>query len=395
MENLHSDDILENILLQLPIEPALHAKRVCSTWRVILRCKTDKQGFLFKSCHADCGSRAKGKSNPVRTELFYADVYDQANIKYYYPRNIPTGLVGSCNGLVCSGTIPSLICNPLTGESMVLPINYSEFPRDISNTGRNYSGRLSSGFGYCPSTNEYKVVTIYHNPSAEGHKAHVQGYTVGGEWRYIGFIDRYKRCRFVCFSGIYANGVLYWLYVSDPVLVRLQECEIVAFNLEGETFDYIPLPGLLNYKDFEIPTFICPLKLLGGNNHLYLVHTNCKVSGSTDICVYKKNNISTGGPKLNNQSESSLDWIKELSIQREEKSGIIRLGITTRNDILLWYKRYSPFGYRLCCYDPKTSTLNELWDDDKAYSIDAVPHRHSIASLKDLGETNVTSLKDL
>ncbi|KAI3832908.1 hypothetical protein MKX03_028590, partial [Papaver bracteatum] len=51
-------------------------------------------------------------------------------------------------------------------------------------------------------------------------------------------------------------------------------------------------------------------------------------------------------------------------------------------------------------YDTKTSTLNKLGDDNKANGgervhIDAKPHTRSIVSLKDLGETNVTSLKDL
>ncbi|XP_026428153.1 F-box protein At3g07870-like [Papaver somniferum] len=288
MENLHSD-LLENILSRLPTEPALHAKRVCTTWRAILRKKTERSGFLFRFSHAESKVR-------VRRQLFYEDEYDHydhAKINYYHsdktrseiehgifftstfhPKDI---IVGSCNYLVCFGKavdlgpVPSQICNPLTGECVFLPqYNTSKYP----------GGSVSNGFGYFPKTNKYKVVTIHFNHMNQ--EGHIQVYTVGGcKWRYVGFISCFDRDGYDYSSGVYANGALYWLH--ECVSGRLQEEEqsqIVAFYLEGETLRHI-----------ELPDSGSPDKLLGGNNNLYLVYTNCE-SSCIDIWVYK--NSGTG-----------------------------------------------------------------------------------------------------
>ncbi|XP_026416167.1 F-box protein At3g07870-like [Papaver somniferum] len=260
-ENLPSD-ILEDILSRLPFEVTLHAKHVCTTWRAILRNKTEKLGFLFAHYvdHHQNGSKLK--------QLFYEDEYDHDDhsktLNYYSDNFIPEMehnrfiaesvpkkvMVVSCNGLVCFGKYyedcslfplypPFLICNPFNGESVCLPeFNYSELPRDIS----SLYGRLASGFGYCPSTSKYKVVAIFYcKEERDGGYVHV--YTLSGGWRNIGFTDR---CAFNYSSGIYANGALFWLDQSSTR--RVQESEIVAFDLEGEKFHYIALP---RSKDLE------------------------------------------------------------------------------------------------------------------------------------------------
>ncbi|XP_026377749.1 F-box protein At3g07870-like [Papaver somniferum] len=390
METLHTD-ILEDILSRLLIEPALHAKRVCTTWKAVLRSKTEKAGLLFSHGVVD------PSTNTYREQLFYEDEYDHSkmNMNNYYSdsscitetehdrlilesasKNV---MVGSCNGLVCFGKYnlhaldPFLICNPLTGESVFLPeFNYPEVPRDISSVTMFAYGRIASGFGYCPSNNHYKVVAIYY--LQEEHKGHALVYTVGGEWRYIGFIDRYKRCTFSFSSGIYANGEIYWLQGSGR---KVQEGEIVAFDLEHEEFHYIPLPCS---EDLQYTCPISSLKLLGGNNNLYLVHTS-HTTPRADIWVYKR---------------SSSCWIKELSMLLEKPYFSKPLAITRSKEVLMWDKHS---GNGLYFYDPKTSTLNKLWDDKamqmRSMYIDAIPHIRSTVSLKDLGETNVTSLKDL
>ncbi|XP_026451753.1 F-box protein At3g07870-like [Papaver somniferum] len=264
MENLHSDT-LENILSRIPIEEALHAKRVSKTWRAILRYRTsEKAGFFFAF------SRGRiGIDEVIREELFYEDEYDHydhTKMNYYYTRKTlskiehgsfatkaPTRdiMVGSCNGLVCfckfngdarvaEAAEPFLVCNPLTGESAVLPKYNYELHWDTANQKIPCGGRrLTSGFGYCPSTNKYKVVTIYYSDANKNH-----AYTVGGEWRYIGYIDRHI---YTFLSGIYPNGTLYWL---QKILDMVQESEVVAFDMQDEKFDYIALPssGDLEYE---------------------------------------------------------------------------------------------------------------------------------------------------
>ncbi|KAI3832909.1 hypothetical protein MKX03_028591, partial [Papaver bracteatum] len=268
-------------------------------------------------------------------------------------------------------------CNPFTGESVCLPgFNYSE----LSGAGDISSpfGRLVSGFGYCPSIDDYKVVSIlYCKEEEEG--GHVQVYTLGtGKWRYTGLTG--NRCAFNYLSGIYANGALFWLHRSNN---NNGAGEIVAFDLKGEKFHYIALPRC---KDFEyIAFYSSPLKLLGGNNNLYFAYSynrGCRA----DIWVYKRDNRNT----------ILSHWHKEFSI----KPGVPFCSqpfAITRSNAVLWF---SFSGMSLYWYDTKTSTLNKLGDDNKANGgervhIDAKPHTRSIVSLKDLGETNVTSLKDL
>ncbi|XP_026416358.1 F-box/kelch-repeat protein At3g06240-like [Papaver somniferum] len=190
-------------------------------------------------------------------------------------------MIGSCNGLACFSksnkdvqSVPFLVCNPLTGESILLPYNKLKYYTRTRIT----CGRLASGFGYCPLTDDYKFVTIYY--CHEERKGHVHVYTVGGhEWRFIGFVGYH---RFEHSTGIYANGTLYWLHQRD-------HDEVVAFDLEGEKFRSIPMP---RYENFENKNGFLRFrrKLLGGNNNLYLAHMYHH-AGSADIWVYKEHDI--------------------------------------------------------------------------------------------------------
>ncbi|XP_026428665.1 uncharacterized protein LOC113324568 [Papaver somniferum] len=343
-------DILEDILSRLPFEVDLNAKHVCTTWRsIIIRNKPEKPGFLF--AHADHDEHYRS-SRYIR-QLFYEDEYDHDDPSkmgmyqnYYYDNNSITEIehsrsikesvrryvmVGSCNGLV-----------------------------------------LARGFGYCPSTNDYKVVAIFQHEQ-KWERGHVLVYTLGtGKWRYSGFTDQ---CTFNYSSGIHINGALFWLHRSNG---KLQESEIVAFDLEGEKFHYIALP---RSEDFEYMAYNSPLKLLAGNNNLYLVHSITRAS-RTDIWVYKRD---TGNKILSH-------WLKEFSIQMDSPRYFEALAITRSNAVLWIYDK----GKSLCWYDPKTSTFNKLRDIDKDCEervyVEAIPRTQSNVSLKELGETNVTSL---
>ncbi|XP_026428219.1 putative F-box protein At2g02030 [Papaver somniferum] len=403
MENF-PNEIIENILLRLPGEVALQARRVCTTWKALLRnYKSRKPGFLVAVSLGD-----KGR---FRQEFYYEDEHDHyqhAKINYYFTDKtlskiehhrsnakidwqIKDIIIGSCNGLACFskakkdvvGRVPFLICNPLTGEPVLLPYcDYLELYRDILTPWFPIRRSLTSGFGYCPLTDDYKVVHLY---------------TVGGghEWRFIGFIGHHVDAYSAC---VYANGALYWL---PP-----DKYDIVAFDLEGEKFHSVPLPF---YEDFVYanPSLLDRPKLLGGNNNLYLSFASFTTSDAyrTDIWVYKRDDINTGGTKecnlkLNDHNESSSFWVEEFSIphQRNDNSHYYYyepFAITKHNEVLLWSCRSIPSRTRLYCYDPRIATLKILWDDNAKCGeyIAASPHTHSLVSLKYLGETDVIYLK--
>ncbi|XP_026410633.1 F-box protein At3g07870-like [Papaver somniferum] len=278
-------------------------------------------------------------------------------------------VVGSCNGLVCVGESnkdvnlvdPVKLCNPLTGEYVSLP--RFKLTQKLASDGNNCRN-LASGFGYCHSTKEYKVVRIF---SQKGDLRHVQVYTVGGQWRCIRSKLRYFNC---ASSGIYANGSLHWL---DQNYSEMPELKIVAFDLEHEKFYPVPMPT---------------------DATCYSVVQN----NFTDIWEYKlkrkknSNAITSSDMKKRNQKyhKNSWHWIKEFSIEGEAAAKLKPFANTRNNEVLLWYK--SVFIY---CYDPKTSTLNRLWDAKGmgCSHIEVTPHIPSIVSLEDLGETNVKSYR--
>ncbi|XP_026428664.1 uncharacterized protein LOC113324567 [Papaver somniferum] len=153
-----------------------------------------------------------------------------------------------------------------------------------------------------PSTNDYKVVSILYpkeEEEEEEERGHVHVYILGtGKWRYIGLTGH--RRVFNYSSGIYANGALFWLHEGNNNIV--QESEIVAFDLKGDKFHYIALP---RSEDFEyMANYSSPLKLLGGNYNLYLVHS---ITGGcrTDTWIYKKDN----------RNNILSHWRKEFSIE--------------------------------------------------------------------------------
>ncbi|XP_026411195.1 F-box protein At3g07870-like [Papaver somniferum] len=142
MEKL-PEDITEDIFSRLPVEPTLlRCKRECKTWRELH--KKYKSGVLF-------AYESEGK-----IQLYYGD-QDEVTLEAYYSNKTLTKhveyssdddnyMVGSCNGLVC---LRSGICNPVTRE----------FLRFLDRKTPVFSGQLQGiGFGYLPSTNEYKVV---------------------------------------------------------------------------------------------------------------------------------------------------------------------------------------------------------------------------------------------
>ncbi|XP_026416142.1 F-box/LRR-repeat protein At2g43260-like [Papaver somniferum] len=281
MEKLHSD-IVENILHRLPTETALQAKRVCKTWKIILRSKTDKIGLLFA---------VKYPGSHDEYGLYYGDpIGGKINYTWFALDNMSSGksipwydyldgMLGSCNGLVCfqrrswtSGE-PFLICNPITGEVVYVP-NNTQLECFVDYYGRRVT---ISGFGYCHSTNEYKIVIMHEK------EYRVQVYTVGGrgDWRNTETIRIHP---FSDSTGVCTNGALHWLHLINIGY----HCTIAAFDLVNENFKFIPLPRYEYVKHHH------SLKLLGGNN-LYLVHTIITMSNEhcTDIWEYKRKNTST------------------------------------------------------------------------------------------------------
>ncbi|XP_026398372.1 F-box/kelch-repeat protein At3g23880-like [Papaver somniferum] len=213
--NLPSDIVLD-IITRLPTESVLECKLVCNPWRNLV-----SHHPLFSQMHLTHLNQSVDSAGKfgylVRAKNYqlhyfeYNESHDETPIHgtrrinftppFRYPYNYQ--VIGSFNGLVClygHGDHPACIFNPVTKEYVVLP--------KIERDSEDKYFYWASGFGYVPSTNEYKVVQLY-NLKAELNVMEVAVYTLGSGngWRNIGRLDSKTR---MYVADLYMNGALYW-----------------------------------------------------------------------------------------------------------------------------------------------------------------------------------------
>ncbi|KAK8591938.1 hypothetical protein V6N13_062532 [Hibiscus sabdariffa] len=231
-------------------------------------------------------------------------------------------LVASSNGLLCFCSSSAIhICNPLTKQSVELPKLPSE------------SGML--GFGFSPTTKEYKVLDIIYQRkrlSSDSHLApfqsKVQIFTLGdSQWRSLGmapyqFIDRQ--------SQVTVSGRLH--LISQPGEVRMKD-RIISFDLTAEQFQAVPLADhvTLDRRFFE---------LVALRGHLCVAASNA--SCGLDIWVMKEYNV----------KES---WVKEFII-----GGYLPKELRSTNGRIPFFKS----DFSAVCSFKGGKILLKLWRND-------------------------------
>ncbi|XP_026377813.1 F-box protein At3g07870-like [Papaver somniferum] len=242
---------------------------------------------------------------------------------------------GSCNGLMCFNESfeedDVYICNPATREYIVLPKFEGKDMLD-----------LLTGFGYIPSTNQYKVVRI-HNTERDPNVGIIQVYTLGSGigWRNAGTID--IKCVPRC-TGAFANGALHWVAFDGTIIV---------FHLADEKCSELHSPPRL------IGTHCRYVGVLGG----FLSVTYYRYPRGVDIWLLKKN-----------EDNADLSWSKEFSFDSyiPQPFGIIKSGR------LLCYEQH-----KIYCYDLETSSVKMDVSFGKFIS-EAIPHKNTLFSLKEV-----------
>ncbi|XP_026420541.1 uncharacterized protein LOC113316596 [Papaver somniferum] len=244
----------------------------------------------------------------------------------------------------------------MTRECVVLPL-INDGPC-YQNDVEECEGDNCDGFGYSPSTNEYKVIRIY--------KDEVYVYTLGDgkRWRNIGI----KESK----SGI-------GKYIHSAYNNLDKDRNLVSFDLEDEKFGVLLSPPCFrDWKDYYY-------KLREIGERLSIFHENHDVY---DIWLLKK--------KKNEKGYQSWTWIKEYTLnddrdasQKKFNYGIPNpFAITKDREVLFNDDR---FFYR---HDLKTSTSYPLvglkmcipWSIYRT-----VHHVNSFVSLKALGERDTTT----
>ncbi|KAE9456243.1 hypothetical protein C3L33_11855, partial [Rhododendron williamsianum] len=205
------------------IKSVIRCKRVCKKWRklILLPCFAKSQssrGSLPPSLIFY--SPPDGPTNPARFGILELDDdldrlgRQNATLTFrsgiYIPREgYKVRVIGACNGLVCLDVDKDIVvCNPiLQGRPpFVLP----KLPHVFS------SSRSRFGFGFSPSSDEYKVLRC--NETYKDRIISIDVCTLGKDdtWRSIGGGGHNGKPFPRCYTSlgadfVFVNGALYWL----------------------------------------------------------------------------------------------------------------------------------------------------------------------------------------
>ncbi|KAF9615326.1 hypothetical protein IFM89_022977 [Coptis chinensis] len=183
--------------------------------------------------------------------------YDEPEMVNIYKAKLPKPLrqIHSCNGLVFSCSPPYYVCNPVTGEQVVVP----EPPMSEIEV-------LLTGFGYDPVSQVFKVIRILQDSGRNNCDTSAEVYNFrSGKWRYIHDVLYNFNKKNV---NVFLNGALHWIgapYENGASGV------IISFKLDTEEFHQLPLPSKFCSGRKKNCLY---LSVLGGR--LHLVHTISK-----------------------------------------------------------------------------------------------------------------------
>ncbi|RDX72306.1 F-box protein CPR30, partial [Mucuna pruriens] len=245
------EELIEEILLRLPVKSILHFKCVCKSWFSLI------SNPRFVKSHFDVAAAPThrlltfGKGHEVNSIDIDAALDDDSG-KVVFNTPIPSRtlkyggricIVGSCRGLIfLKSNINFVIWNPSTGFHKRIHYNELMYPQ-------------LCGFGYDSSTDDYVVVvvTLPHERTAM-----VDCFsTRTNSWSASEGTIPYYYCDHHEFRyGEFLNGALHWLVRSyDHLHV------IIAFDARERTLSEIPVPrDLATAFEYEI----YPLKVIGG-----------------------------------------------------------------------------------------------------------------------------------
>ncbi|OVA00482.1 F-box domain [Macleaya cordata] len=413
MENLNTELTLE-ILSRLPTDSVLRCTGVCKTWQTLIRHPYFAHIHHRRQLQLLYGGGGRGGGGDkvgmgllfwigrFREKMGILQLHYRSNIddddddgqqqRHLYSKILTrignfeiqkdrsrNAVVGSCNGLICFSVPhhdvedPIRIHNPITQE-------YVDLPRLRENIFEGCMASIASGFGYHPSTNQYKVVRIAYHPE-ELMMGIVEVYTLGDGrgWRNIGEISYMLSCSL---RGIYVNGALHWMDDNDPG-------KIVAFDLSDEEFRLLPSPpcvplGEYHDDDDQLFNLLKHYKLSQFGGRLCVIHWDER-GENVDIWSLNKEDA----------DYHSWSWTREFSIARRglymnEYQPFQPFALTENGEILLGSSLKI-----LSLYDPKTATITKnLVDDDKGLTFfEAIPHVNSFVSLRALGEKSTTIIR--
>lgn len=266
-------DILEKILLRLPVKSIAACKCVCKSWYDLISHpefaklhfdQGDVYPLLYFLNRTQDSELNLGICDPTHS-ISYIDV----NLEKAAVPGKNCYILDSCNGLLLL-CIPNdkdnqhyIVCNPITGEFINLP--------EAEKLSSLKEFAVHCGFGFSATSNQYKVIRMSRHLCSISHDMRVEVHILGTEsWKDMGWlplpIESYSK-------HTYVNGFVYWwprVYKSRP---------IVSFDVEKECFQSIFVKGM------DRPGKIVNVSMKGIGQELYV--TGFRISGKFHVWVMK------------------------------------------------------------------------------------------------------------
>ncbi|CAN8286662.1 unnamed protein product [Cochlearia groenlandica] len=251
-------DIVEEILLSLPLKSIFKFKIVSKQWRSILESKrfverrrrknvqSRRKTILAAAYGCDCGGNHR-QSHPLpnSSRLFKGD--DGEEIVYLHCNNAGVSTM-SCDGLVCfTGLDWITVTNPSTRQILRFPSSPSS--DQVTSRAQNRDDYMLNwvfGFGKDKVTGSFKVVKMVLSEEARCNVLDVES----GVWRTLNkllppcavHVVRGKRS--VC-----VDGSVYWSF-NGMYRIESGNNKILALDLHKEEFSLVSVPGVT--REIEI-----------------------------------------------------------------------------------------------------------------------------------------------
>ncbi|CAI9102310.1 OLC1v1000557C1 [Oldenlandia corymbosa var. corymbosa] len=241
-------------------------------------------------------------------------------------------LCGSCHGILCFVNIFRLViclCNPVTHECFKLPNSRTQ----TSALVRGFH-LVELGFGYDPSTKDYKIITIleagdsarYDRVEVDNSILVVEVYKLSTKcWSRVehnGELEFLHSVKSVG-SGVVFNGILYWWMESRAEPNDKRVCHaIVTFDFHSERFGRMECLQNLSSKDSI-------LTVIGGGSLAFVRRNSNMESGDTfDVWVVYDTNHQE-------EDQESSCWTKKCSVAPSSVGPYLRQLTCWNHDELL------------------------------------------------------------
>ncbi|KAK9910782.1 hypothetical protein M0R45_034727 [Rubus argutus] len=291
MSDYFPEEVIQKILLRLPIKSIIKSTAVCKSWMSLIKSSTFIQSHLRSTIDSDAHLLLLSASSYNREDdtshQHHWLHWDSPEFGEYSELSNPViflknkrvsdlGVVGTCNGLVCleaddfySDSSPTLIWNPCIRKIVMLPSPPACF------TSTEYDKYTTHGFGYDSHSNDYKVlrvVTLVDDHSDLSRFATVvQVYSLArGSWKSLNASDVPKDLQGDS-SPAFVNGILHMLEARLSVYYydhseEHRKCGgdqfISSFNLATELFGEVMIPEALQKDRCSISRYGDSLALI-------------------------------------------------------------------------------------------------------------------------------------